>query len=48
MWGHLKRVDEIEKLLPKGLALAGSSYRGIAVPDCIHQGREVARKISKS
>jgi oxygen-dependent protoporphyrinogen oxidase len=46
--GHLKRVDEIEKLLPKGLALAGSSYRGIAVPDCIHQGREAARKISKS
>ncbi len=46
--GHLKRVDEIEKILPPTLALAGSSYRGIAVPDCIHQGREAARKFSKS
>jgi oxygen-dependent protoporphyrinogen oxidase len=46
--GHLKLVDEIEKLLPPNLALAGSSYRGIAVPDCIRQGREAARNFSKS
>ena len=46
--GHLKRVDEIEKLLPPNLALAGSSYRGIAVPDCIRQGREAAEKLSLS
>jgi oxygen-dependent protoporphyrinogen oxidase len=45
--GHLKRVDEIEKLLPPNLALAGSSYRGIAVPDCIRQGREAAKKFTK-
>lgn len=44
--GHLKLVDEIEKLLPVGLALAGSSYRGIAVPDCIHQGRAIAAALS--
>lgn len=43
--GHLRRVDEIEKCLPSGIALAGSSYRGIAVPDCIRQGREAAHKI---
>ena len=43
--GHLKRVDEIEKKLPPNLALAGSSYRGIAVPDCIRQGREAAEKL---
>lgn len=42
--GHLKRVDKIEKNLPPTLALAGSSYRGIAVPDCIRQGREAAIK----
>lgn len=46
--GHLERVDEIEKLLPAGIALAGSSYRGIAVPDCIRQGREAAVKIVAS
>ncbi len=44
--GHLKRIDEIEKHLPSNIALAGSSYRGIAVPDCIRQGREAARKLS--
>jgi oxygen-dependent protoporphyrinogen oxidase len=43
--GHLKRIDEIEKQLPPSVALAGSSYRGIAVPDCIRQGREAARKL---
>jgi len=44
--GHLKRVDEIEALFPANLALAGSSYRGIAVPDCIRQGRDAARKLT--
>jgi len=44
--GHLKRIDEIEKHLPPNLALAGSSYRGIAVPDCIRQGRDAAKKLS--
>jgi len=40
---HLQLVDEIEQNLPPGIFLAGSSYRGIAVPDCIRQGREAAR-----
>lgn len=44
--GHLARVDEVEKILPVGIMLAGSSYRGIAVPDCIRQGREAAAKLS--
>jgi oxygen-dependent protoporphyrinogen oxidase len=46
--GHLGRVAEIETLLPEGIYLAGSSYRGIAVPDCIKQGREAAKKIIQS
>lgn len=46
--GHLERVDELEKLLPATVALAGSSYRGIAVPDCIRQGRAAAVKIVES
>ena len=40
---HLKLMDSIEATLPKGVYLAGSSYRGIAVPDCIRQGRNAAR-----
>lgn len=43
--GHLQLIDEIEKHLPANLALAGSSYRGIAVPDCIRQGRDAVQKI---
>lgn len=44
--GHLQRIDELEALLPPEVVLAGSSYRGIAVPDCIRQGREAAAKLS--
>jgi protoporphyrinogen/coproporphyrinogen III oxidase len=39
---HLKLVAAIEATLPAGIFLAGSSYRGIAVPDCIGQGRNAA------
>lgn len=45
--GHLEMVDEIETHLPPNIALAGSSYRGIAVPDCIRQGREAVKKLIK-
>jgi len=43
--GHLELVDEIEKTLPDGIYLAGSSYRGIGVPDCIQQGRQAVKNI---
>ena len=33
-----------EAALPAGLWLTGSAYRGLAVPDCIQQGRESARQ----
>jgi protoporphyrinogen/coproporphyrinogen III oxidase len=40
--GHLARVAEIERLLPAPFYVTGSSYRGLAVPDCIQQARETA------
>jgi oxygen-dependent protoporphyrinogen oxidase len=43
--GHLDLVAEIEAALPDGLFVAGSSYRGIGVPDCVRQGREAAQKV---
>ncbi|HEY5729194.1 MAG TPA: protoporphyrinogen oxidase, partial [Anaerolineales bacterium] len=43
--GHLDLIDEIESHLPANITLAGSSYRGIAVPDCIRQGREAVKRI---
>jgi oxygen-dependent protoporphyrinogen oxidase len=43
--GHLELIDEIESILPATIALAGSSYRGIAIPDCIRQGREAVKRL---
>lgn len=41
--GHLDRLrelrNEMEKALP-GVLLAGSSYQGIGIPDCIDQGEQ--------
>jgi oxygen-dependent protoporphyrinogen oxidase len=42
--GHLNLVDEIEAQLPEGVYVAGNSYRGIGIPDCIRQGRDAAQK----
>jgi oxygen-dependent protoporphyrinogen oxidase len=35
--GHLELVEQIEAELPAGLFVTGSSFRGLAVPDCIKQ-----------
>jgi oxygen-dependent protoporphyrinogen oxidase len=40
--GHLERMDALEKLLPPGLYLAGSAYRGVGLPDCIRSGQVAA------
>jgi oxygen-dependent protoporphyrinogen oxidase len=45
--GHLDRINEIEKLvaeLPR-LALAGNSYRGAGIPDCIRSGESAAEAL---
>jgi len=47
--GHpeiLKRIDAALQNHP-GLALAGNSYRGIGIPDCIHSGELVVENILK-
>jgi oxygen-dependent protoporphyrinogen oxidase len=45
--GHLERVDAMEQLLVPypGLFLTGSAYRGVGIPDCIHQGVLTAERI---
>ena len=45
--GHLDRVEAIEnevRALP-GLALAGNSYRGAGIPDCIRSGETAAESL---
>ncbi|MGH8067596.1 MAG: protoporphyrinogen oxidase [Candidatus Entotheonellia bacterium] len=45
--GHLERVDAMEQMLAPypGLLLTGSAYRGVGVPDCIHQGILTAERL---
>lgn len=43
--GHLELVDRIEAALPDDLYVAGSPYRGIGIPDCVHQAQQTAEKI---
>jgi protoporphyrinogen/coproporphyrinogen III oxidase len=42
--GHLERLGKIERALGRhhGIALAGASYRGSGLPECIRQGRQAA------
>lgn len=44
--GHEWRVAAIESLLPPGLHVAGSAYRGVGIPDCIRDARRAADKIA--
>jgi oxygen-dependent protoporphyrinogen oxidase len=39
---HLQRVTAIEEALPPGVFVSGSPYRGIGIPDCVHQGRQAS------
>jgi oxygen-dependent protoporphyrinogen oxidase len=43
--GHLERVAAVEAALPSGLYVAGSSYGGVGVPDCVHQGQQAAERV---
>jgi len=45
--GHLERVELIERQSAQipGLALAGGSYRGVGLPNCIESGERAVSKI---
>lgn len=43
--GHLDRIDILEKSLPPGLHLTGCAYRGVGIPDCIHQAEETVGRL---
>lgn len=43
--GHLQRVDAIEAALPAGIFVTGSPYRGIGIPDCVHQAQQTADQL---
>ena len=43
--GHLDRVAAIVAALPAGIHVSGSPYRGIGLPDCVHQAQGTADQI---
>lgn len=45
--GHLDRVAAIEAALPPEVVVAGSPYRGVGLPDCIHQAQIAAEGIAE-
>ncbi len=45
--GHLERVAQMQSLCPPWLSLAGCSYDGVGVPDCVRQGRAAAANLSE-
>ena len=41
---HARWVDAVETVLPAGVFVAGSSYRGIGIPACIRNGRTIGQR----
>jgi oxygen-dependent protoporphyrinogen oxidase len=48
--GHPERLARIEEALEAhpGLALAGSAYRGVGLPDCIRSGEVAAETVARA
>jgi len=42
---HLKRVEAVEQALPPDIWVTGSPYRGVGLPDCVHQGQITAAQV---
>jgi oxygen-dependent protoporphyrinogen oxidase len=45
--GHLDNIEAIERGLPENIFVTGSAYRGVGVPDCVHQGQLTAQAITE-
>lgn len=46
--GHVERLQAVREQMPAGLPgvfLAGSSYEGVGVPDCIDQGEQAVEQV---
>lgn len=43
--GHLKRVAGIQAALPEHVRVAGASFTGVGIPDCVNAGRMAARAV---
>ena len=48
--GHVARVNKINKLVTnyQGLHLIGAAFKGLGIPDCIGQAKDMATKLTSS
>ncbi len=42
---HLALVEAIEASLPDGIYVTGSAFRGVGMPDCVHQAQQTVDKL---
>lgn len=42
---HLVLIAEIEAALPSGLYVTGSAFRGVGLPDCVHQAQQTVTRL---
>lgn len=42
---HLRRVERIDAALPRGLTVAGSAFRGVGLPDCVHDAQRAVAAV---
>lgn len=45
--GHLERFARICAALPPNVRVAGASYTGVGIPDCVRAGRQAAAELSE-
>lgn len=45
--GHGERVARLEEMTGPGLALAGSAYHGVGIPDCVASGARAAEELAE-
>ena len=43
---HGAAIAAAERLLPRGIALAGASYHGIGIPTCIRSAQQAAKAMT--
>jgi protoporphyrinogen/coproporphyrinogen III oxidase len=43
--GHLELLMDIDRAVPPGIHLTGTSYRGVGIPDCVRQAKETAARV---
>jgi oxygen-dependent protoporphyrinogen oxidase len=48
--GHLDRIAGLDRIVARhpGLFITGSGFRGVGIPDCIADGRAIARAVADS